>query len=202
MTRPQPPSFASFLLARLGPQNEALAGDLAEEYRAGRSRFWYFRQVAVAIVLHVVADIRGHWPIVLRGVVTGLVLLRVLGWVVAWIEGAYLNPWLLHNALGFFWMQHNVYFYTHMALWFPASVVVGWVVARLHARQRASAVLCLVLAIAGFAIANERLFFLIRNSLTHERFVPYLVLYLLTPAAGMMGIAVGGLSQRSHEHAR
>jgi hypothetical protein len=198
MTTTQPPRFATFLLDRLGPQNEALAGDLAEEYRAGRSALWYSRQVAITIVFHMVADIRGHWLIVLRGVVTGLVLLRALGWVVAWIEGAYLNPWL-RNMLGFFWMQHNIYFYIHIALWFPASVVAGWVVARLHSRQRASAVLCLVLALAGFVIGDERLYFLLRNSLTHERFVPYLVLHLLSPTAAMIGIAVGGLHWRRHE---
>jgi hypothetical protein len=201
MTMAHPPRFAAFLLERLGPQNEALAGDLAEEYRAGRAPFWYFRQVAVTIVLHVLADTRGHWLIVLRGVLAGLFLLKALGWVVGWIEGAYLNPWL-RSVLGFFWMQHNVYFYIHMALWLPASIVAGWVVARLHSRQRASAVLCLMLAIAGFAIFNERLYFLIRNSLTHERFVPYLVLHLLTPTAGMIGIAVGGLLRRPREQAR
>ena len=99
-------------------------------------------------------------------------------------------------------MQHNVYFYIHMALWFPASIGAGWVVARLHPRQRASSVLCLVLVIGGFAIGNERLYFLIRNSLTHERFVPYLVLHLLTPIAGMIGILVGGLLRRPHAEVR
>jgi hypothetical protein len=59
-----------------------------------------------------------------------------------------------------------------------------------------------MLAIAGFAIFNERLYFLIRNSLTHERFVPYLVLHLLTPTAGMIGIAVGGLLRPPREQAR
>jgi hypothetical protein len=47
----QPPAPATWLLKLLGPQRnaEALAGDLLEEFREGRSRAWYWRQVLAAI---------------------------------------------------------------------------------------------------------------------------------------------------------
>jgi hypothetical protein len=36
-------------MRRLGPPTEALVGDLLEEYRQGRSRLWYWREVLVAV---------------------------------------------------------------------------------------------------------------------------------------------------------
>jgi len=53
MTRRDPPRIAACFLAVFGcsPHNEAIAGDLAECYRAGRSRTWYWWQTLVAIVL-------------------------------------------------------------------------------------------------------------------------------------------------------
>jgi hypothetical protein len=86
-------------------------------------------------------------------------------------------------------------FFIHMTLWLPASVVAGWVVARLHKHHRAAVVLGLALILGVFAICNERFYFLVRNSLTHERFVPYLMVYLLGSAVGIAGVLVGGLMQ-------
>ncbi len=46
-----PPRLATWLLLSLGSGRfaEALAGDLSEEYQRGRSGYWYWRQVAVAL---------------------------------------------------------------------------------------------------------------------------------------------------------
>ncbi len=51
MTRCAPPRLASWLLQRCAAGHccESLAGDLIEEYHAGRSRAWYWRQVLLAI---------------------------------------------------------------------------------------------------------------------------------------------------------
>jgi len=53
MNRRQPPPLASWALEHLtsGDQDEALAGDLLEHYRAGRSDAWYWRQVLASCVL-------------------------------------------------------------------------------------------------------------------------------------------------------
>jgi hypothetical protein len=47
----EPPRLGTLILERLGPQNDALAGDLAEEYRAGRSATWYWSQVLASIIV-------------------------------------------------------------------------------------------------------------------------------------------------------
>jgi hypothetical protein len=51
MTLPNPPKLATWLLERLssGYHRESLEGDLFEQYARGRTRFWYWRQVLIAI---------------------------------------------------------------------------------------------------------------------------------------------------------
>jgi hypothetical protein len=52
----------------LGVGSEALAGDLLEEFRIGRSAGWYRRQVLAAIVIGLFKEIRTQWLIVLFAV--------------------------------------------------------------------------------------------------------------------------------------
>jgi hypothetical protein len=51
MSERVPPKIAAWLLRKWGSRYhaESLAGDLIEQYREGRSRAWYWRQVAVAV---------------------------------------------------------------------------------------------------------------------------------------------------------
>jgi preprotein translocase subunit SecY len=51
MTEKQPPALATWLLKRASRGNEALVGDLLEEYRRGRSVVWYWRQVLTTVVV-------------------------------------------------------------------------------------------------------------------------------------------------------
>jgi hypothetical protein len=48
---PEPPRLAVALLTRFLPAEEALAGDLIEEFEARRSRAWFWRQTVGAIVI-------------------------------------------------------------------------------------------------------------------------------------------------------
>jgi hypothetical protein len=56
-----PPRFATWLLERWGSRYRAdsLAGDLMEQYQQGRSRVWYWKQAAVAVVIARQRAIRG-----------------------------------------------------------------------------------------------------------------------------------------------
>lgn len=58
MKTSQPPILATRLLEKLapGPHEDAVAGDLIEQYRQGRSAAWYWRQVMLAIVVGLAKD--------------------------------------------------------------------------------------------------------------------------------------------------
>ena len=57
------PALATTLLLRLGPGDESFAGDLAEEYAAGRSRAWYWRQVlALGVIVGAVVMEEVQYP--------------------------------------------------------------------------------------------------------------------------------------------
>ncbi len=55
--RREPPRLATRLLHALC-HNEALVGDLVEEYRLGRSVTWYWRQAVIAIVVGGLVHVR------------------------------------------------------------------------------------------------------------------------------------------------
>lgn len=59
-----PPAIATWMLEHLtlGRKNEALAGDLLEEFSRGRPATWYWRQVLVAIVVGFAGELRTQWP--------------------------------------------------------------------------------------------------------------------------------------------
>jgi hypothetical protein len=69
-----PPRLANAML-RLVEANDALIGDLMEEYRSGRSTVWYWRQTIVAIAVALSRHIRAHKLLALRAIVTGWVVL-------------------------------------------------------------------------------------------------------------------------------
>lgn len=62
MRHSDPPRIATWLLEHWTPgaRNDALAGDLLEEFRSGRTGAWYWRQVLTAIALGCVQEILNH----------------------------------------------------------------------------------------------------------------------------------------------
>jgi hypothetical protein len=78
MNRNQPPRIAKWLLRHVATSRniEAISGDLDERYDRGRSRVWYWRQIAVAIVVSTFNDIRNHKLLTLRAL--------IVGWFVFW----------------------------------------------------------------------------------------------------------------------
>src|SRR5689334_312722 len=78
MRSAEPPKIARWLLHNFGssPNNAAIIGDLDEKLRTGRCRVWYWRQVAVAIVVSTFKDIRNHNLLTLRAL--------IVGWLVFW----------------------------------------------------------------------------------------------------------------------
>ena len=74
------PRIATWLLRRFGPseQNQVLVGDLAEHYRSGRSRWWYWREVMIALSVGTLRETWQNRMMVLMGLAVGWLMVRNL----------------------------------------------------------------------------------------------------------------------------
>jgi hypothetical protein len=148
------PRLALGLLTRFlaGGRRESLIGDLLEEYRSGRSRFWLWRQVIAAIAAGAIAELVDEPLRALSAAAVMLVL--TLGWVEStWALYLWLNrlPWVANVDSG--WAStrvHTLFFYFMEPFGGGLSVLwcvgVAWA-ARLSARLNPR-------AIAGHALAS------------------------------------------------
>jgi len=75
----QPPAFATRLLRRLVNDRDAIEGDLAEVYQAGRSSWWYWRQLIGVIIGSIVREVRTHHVSVIACLIAGC----LVAWQVA-----------------------------------------------------------------------------------------------------------------------
>jgi hypothetical protein len=75
-----PPALATWLLKRLGsgPDADAIAGDLLEEFHERRSAGWYWRQVAIALAVGSWHAVRAHKLRTARAVCIGTVAWALL----------------------------------------------------------------------------------------------------------------------------
>ena len=67
MSALRPPRLAVWLLRRVLPANEPLAGDLVEMFATRQSRFWFWWQVLSAIAVHTTDRSREIRPLELTG---------------------------------------------------------------------------------------------------------------------------------------
>jgi hypothetical protein len=133
----QPPRFGLLLLNRFAPRQEALIGDLAEEYCSGRSIMWYWWQVITVVVIGAVEDMRQHRLLTLRAV--------AIGWAATWVCWEVTRPirglfsgWVLDQLIFQFGSHPFVMLWaTDLSAWprlMAVYLISGWVVARLHPR--------------------------------------------------------------------
>ena len=136
--RTDPPAVATWLLehAVLGKLNEALAGDLVEEFKQGRSTPWYWRQVLKAIAVGFAEGIRREW--------------FAIGFAIAWIVGLsamwsyiMMDPrfqFLIGIGVGWDWPQSLLYVAgvftaaTTLSLWLGLGLYVT--ITRRYERRR------------------------------------------------------------------
>lgn len=87
MSRIKPPRFPAWMLEHLnaGKRNDALNGDLVEEFRRGRSVVWYWRQVLAALLIGWVKNVRDHRNLM---VFTALWSILAPGWTLIALRAA------------------------------------------------------------------------------------------------------------------
>ena len=143
------PARAHWLLERFGiaQGNEALMGDLVEEYSSGRSALWLWRQTLLAIAAAVTREPRARKPAIMRAV--ALVLALNLAFSLA--DFYVFNKFVIKSFAGPpslgdpFWI---VYVVLTSFVW-PA--IVGWVVASTHRTHRAGAVVAYLMLVTVWA---------------------------------------------------
>ena len=90
---PRPPRLATLLLNWLAPGNDALRGDLDEEFANGRGSRWYWRQVAALLAHEGTLRIRGRAVAGVENFVTGLITLTLVGFYAVFVVNV--TDWLL-----------------------------------------------------------------------------------------------------------
>jgi hypothetical protein len=132
-----PPAVAKWLLTHLAPSTpESVLGDLQEEYEAGRSTGWYWRQIFRAIFAATTRQITAHPMLTIRAV--------FVGWAFLWIFFEYCFQVLISPAEELFvrgiadirswWPNITTTLLKHIIA--PlACAGAGWIVARFHKRE-------------------------------------------------------------------
>jgi hypothetical protein len=95
------PRLASIVLDLLAPGNEALLGDLEEEYSRGRSTAWYWRQVLTAVALQGPLAVRARGLVAAENFVTGIITLVMIGFYAVFVVNV--TDWLLRFEGGRVW---------------------------------------------------------------------------------------------------
>ncbi len=185
MSRSLPPAAATWLLAHVGcgPTVEPLAGDLVEEYRAGRSAGWYWRQVVAAVATGLAEELRRHKFLVIRAMLTGLAGMFLFGWLLGdplfdWIDG-------LAEVRG---MAPRIY--PPMIIGSVGYVISAWIVARLHRAHRSATVVSFLACALVFQL--PRLCSLVVDAVGHPRYLPYLSGHLAGMTLTIVSVLVGG----------
>jgi hypothetical protein len=176
------PVVATALLQRLGPTDVSFVGDLVEEYGAGRSRAWYWRQVLSAIVLGSVRHVHRHPLRAVAGVATGwatLLVFFLFGDAIAGGLAGWLWGWDRQTA--YRTGEWKAFATAAFAVSYTGFAVSALAVARLW-RQRVGPPLIayagsILLALAGSAVLIEVLSRMYRGVP-----VPHTLFYLISVA--------------------
>jgi hypothetical protein len=174
-----------------------------ERYQHGRSRSWYWRQVAIIIVVSVSKDIWTHKLLAMRGLIVGWIVLGILLGALMQYSLPVFNFWtaslfealraiLAMNMRSFVVAVGNSPLYVVEALMtmsgFITGAVTGSIVALLH-RRKVSVVLPLAVVVL--------MFWIIQAITKHPPSVGASVSYFSMSVALTAGIVTAGVLWRS-----
>jgi hypothetical protein len=190
MTR-VPPRLATFLLQRVGDVNPTLVGDLAEEFAAGRSRRWYWRETLGAIAHAIVIGAWTHPAILVRAVIAYGVF-YVLGSVLFVVAMTYL-PALQHIVGVSTYLRLPLVALLRLPVGFAFSVLAAWTVARFHPRVRVLATMIVIAVAWALVVRGDTELQRLWANVGDARFIPYMIVHVATDASVLFGLVVGGI---------
>jgi hypothetical protein len=129
-----PPVFATWLLKHLSFSNtdDALVGDLLEEFSQRRSAAWYWRQVLVAILVGFGKTVRHHWALVIRAVACGFAVGNIAALVLRFIIVTAPRG-VVHVSAS---SRHAPWFLTSFVSGVIGGFLIAWLAASRHPNNR------------------------------------------------------------------
>ena len=187
MTTKQPPRLATLLIKHCSA-NEPLSGDLHEEYQAGRTDIWYWRQALAAVGAELrsmdIHELFAAKSLFMQGVMIALISICAV-FSVKLIGVVILDEEIMYTLIGPYGMREL----SRLALSFAVAVPVGVMIARLHERSRGSAVVAFATTVPVWAFANV---YLLDGTGNLDAMLPHAVALLLF----VVGLLTGGLHVR------
>ena len=189
------PRVATWLLLRFsaGPQGEAIAGDLMEQYTAHPSRWWYWRQVFSAIRADIVRTVGDNKWRTAGAIALGWVAYFATAFPATWLERRLrliTQVWLSDiDPQWFLWtLRAQSSFIIGMV-----CIAIGWGVAKVSRRSAPGAVCLLAVTMLIFEYGMIALFFVAGPEPARSLSAPELVAPALFVLSRPAGILLGGL---------
>jgi hypothetical protein len=191
--------LAILLLERSTWKENSLIGDLVEEFNEGRSRQWFWRQTLFAIATVVLRDLRQHPLIIVRGL--------AVSWMCGFLVGAgvraiamFTTERILRRVMPLeVFLGYQVGPITGIVFGFATSVLMGWVVAASHQRQRVATILTTLAVFLPFSTLDAHTHRVWQNATIHWQFMQPMTFFshLFLQIAGIIvwpfGMVVGGI---------
>jgi hypothetical protein len=162
-------------------------GDLAEEFAAGASRRWFWREALAATARSIRNAVRQH-PIVLLRAIAAYGVLFVL---FAYVVGALVRhtPVLMHAVSLSSYLRLTVLDILGLVATLPVCALAAWTVARFHPSVQVPAALAII---AWWLIRDVELRRLLAN-IDDLRFLPYLIVHFAVLLEFVSGLLIGGM---------
>jgi hypothetical protein len=125
--RSAPPALATWLLER-SSVDEALTGDLVEEFVGGRGEVWYWKQTLAAMLVSLGRELVAHKWLALRAIATGWIVWMTLQYLVQPRFEQWTEPGVVPVA----------------PFKYLSWVGIGWIIGRFHRPYQTSMVLAYV----------------------------------------------------------
>ena len=172
-----PPALATKLLESLVAErtSEALLGDLIEQYAAGRSRLWYWRQVLQALAISAGHEVRRRKLESLSAIIVGCVTALPLSYFTTSLAARFVVGYKAYLVF--------------LPLTFFSAAASGWIVRRSHPRP-------MVVIYAGFCLVASAISFAVYAWLPISDRMPAPVLAFFVAVdfiIGPLGVLAGGL---------
>jgi hypothetical protein len=181
-----PPSLGMKLLVAFAPERtkEALCGDLIEEYRRRRSRVWFWRQVAVALVLSATHEAGSKKLYTIRALLLGYVVATGLCYFTTSLVALFVSGYKAYVVL--------------LPFVFFSAAASGWAVQRSHGKPMVLvfAAFCIAISIASFAAYAWLPIYPRYPTAANLREIPIPVLAFFAASdfvVGPIGVLLGGL---------